>query len=89
MAEHTSSRKNKTAKPRLERYTISLEKDGQTWRFQWDAGNEGVLIDALADMAGDPNHPLDWFDATVVSHQINNSILTEGPVAPESFFDAA
>lgn len=52
--------------------TISLVKGPERWRFHWAPGQERALTDALADMARDPDHPLDWFDVVVVTHQISH-----------------
>lgn len=65
-------------------FIITLVKGEDRWRFQWESGLERQLINALAEMASDPNHPLDRFDAAVVCHQINHQITFGGPALPDS-----
>ena len=69
-------------------FTITLVKGDDRWRFHWESGFERQLIDALAEMASDPSHPLDRFDAAVVSHQINHQFAFGGPVPPNSSIGA-
>ena len=63
---------------------VTLIKGADRWLFRWAPGQEHLLIDALADMAGDATHPLDWFDAAVVSHQITNLLEYGGPELSDS-----
>lgn len=87
MAELRSSPTTDPAAKRNE-FTITLVKGEDRWRFHWESGLERQLINALAEMASDPNHPLDRFDAAVVSHQINQQTTSGGPVPPNSSMGA-
>ncbi len=69
-------------------FTITLVKGDDRWRFHCEAGLERQLITALAEMASDPDHPLDRFDAAVVCHQISHQIAFGGPVPPDSSIGA-
>ncbi|MCZ6834627.1 MAG: hypothetical protein O7G85_02535 [Planctomycetota bacterium] len=56
------------------RHIITLVKGEQRWRFHLERGHEREMIDHVAQLAEDPAHPLDWFDAAVVSHQITKQL---------------
>lgn len=75
--------------PIRERHCITLVKDDQRWRFHLEPGHERVMIETVSDMASDPHHPLDWFDAAIVSHQIAKHLDHPGPSSPGVAFDAA
>lgn len=79
-------RPSPTTNPATKRneFTITLMKGDELWRFHWESGLERQLIKALAEMASDPNHPLDLFDVTIVIHQINHQLAFGGPVPPNS-----
>ncbi len=83
-------RPSPTTNPATKRkeFTITLVKGDDRWRFRWESGLERQLIDALAEMASDPDHPLDRFDAAVVIHQINHQLAFGGPVPPNSSIGA-
>ena len=69
-------------------FTITLMKGDNRWRFHWESGLERQLINALAEMASDPHHPLDRFDAAIVIHQINHQFAFGGPVPPDGSIGA-
>jgi len=56
---------------------LALVKKGQHYIFRYQPGEEASLIQALMDKAEDPNCPLDWFDAAILSHRLGNSMATE------------
>ena len=56
---------------------LSLNKAGHEFRFRYDAGDERQLLAALAELAGDPGEPLDWFDAAVLCHQLGAHLGSE------------
>lgn len=58
------------------RHVITLVKGEQRWRFHLDRGHEREMIAQVALLAEDPAHPLDWFDAAIVSHQITQHLET-------------
>ncbi len=74
MAERVQNAK--TARPAARR-TIALVKGEQRWRFHFAPGDEGMLIEELGALAENPDHPLDWFDVAVVSHQITHPVVGE------------
>jgi hypothetical protein len=74
MAEHVHNAK--TARPPARR-TIALVKGEQRWRFHFAPGDEAVLIEALGQLAEDPDHPLDWFDVAVISHQVTHPVAED------------
>ena len=49
---------------------ISFQRNGHTWRLQWQSGDEGTLVDTIAALAADPNCPLDRFDQTLVEQHL-------------------
>jgi len=64
------------------RHIITLIKGAHQWRFHLEPGNERDMLDAVAGCADDPSHPLDWFDAAIVSHQITRQIDANRPSPP-------
>ena len=80
MAELDTSQ---SARPAPGRHVITLVKGAERWRFHLETGRERDMIDALAACADDPAHPLDWFDAAIVSHQITRR-TDSGPDAPSA-----
>ncbi|MBX3363582.1 MAG: hypothetical protein KF866_02345 [Phycisphaeraceae bacterium] len=53
------------------REPITLSKGRHQWIFRCQAGQERLLIDALADLAERDDCPLDWFDASLVMHELD------------------
>lgn len=49
-------------------------KNGQRFVFRYERGAERSLLGSLAEMARDPDSPLDWFDAATLSHQLGQSM---------------
>ena len=60
--------------PSPSRRTIALVKGEQRWRFHFAPGDEAELLLALGQLAEDPDHPFDWFDVAVISHQITHPV---------------
>lgn len=54
--------------------TVSIDKAGHRWVFTCELGSESVLLRMLTDLATDENMPFDWFDAALVSHQLNRRL---------------
>lgn len=54
---------------------VSLAKAGQQYIFRYREGDEESLIKALTDMARDDRTNFDWFDAAVLSRQVNETLL--------------
>lgn len=88
MAELSSHHPLHAGQPTDPRHVITLVKGEQRWRFHLERGREGEMIDLLSELALDPDHPLDWFDAAVVSHQITRHFET-GPPADADDADSS
>ena len=54
---------------------LSLVKDGHRFVFRYREGDEESLIQTLMDMAGRTDLRFDWFDAAVLSRQVNEALL--------------
>jgi len=54
---------------------LSLVKGGHQYIFRYREGEEECLIGALMDMAGRTDLSFDWFDAAVLSRQVNEKLL--------------
>ena len=57
-------------------HRISLVKGNERWQFHWEAGDESLLINRIAELARDPNIPFDWFDAAVICKHIAQPFKT-------------
>ena len=88
MSKLSSSQPN-TGAPLPGHQYVTLLKDEQRWRFRLESGREHEMIDAVADMASDPAHALDWFDAAIVSHQITKQLETPDSTSSGTSTDAA
>jgi len=53
---------------------LTLEKHGERFVFTCPTGEEEPLLEQLIHMVRDPNCPLDWFDAAVLSHQMGRRL---------------
>jgi hypothetical protein len=65
----------------------SLVKGQDRFLVRYDAGCEGATISQLMQWAEDPDLEFDWFDAAVLSRQINLRLLGRAagtPVAGEA-----
>lgn len=49
---------------------LVLEKRGERFAFICRMGEEEALLEQLIHMVRDPDCPLDWFDAAVLSRQM-------------------
>ena len=54
---------------------VSLVKDGHHYVFRYPEGDEETLIQTLMEMAGRTDLGFDWFDAAVLSRQVNDRLL--------------
>jgi len=54
---------------------LSLVKGGHQYVFRYPAGDEECLIQALMDLASRTDLSFDWFDAAVLSRQVNEKLL--------------
>jgi hypothetical protein len=56
---------------------LSLVKGEERFVFRYQTGQEPEVIDAFADLAGNPESVFDWFDAAVLSYQMGRRLETE------------
>lgn len=56
---------------------LSLVKGEERFVFRYQCGQEPVVIDAFAELAGNPESSFDWFDAAVLSYQMGRRLETE------------
>jgi hypothetical protein len=72
MAEATPKPHDASDAPqtRLENDQVVLVKNGQRFVFRCAAGEEPGLVEQLQNLAGDTTHPLQWFDAAMLCHQL-------------------
>lgn len=54
---------------------LSLVKGGHQYVFRYPEGDEESLIQALMDLASRTDLSFDWFDAAVLSRQVNENLL--------------
>ncbi|MHC4976391.1 MAG: hypothetical protein ACYTF7_07270 [Planctomycetota bacterium] len=59
------------------RRSVTLAKQGQTWRFDCDAGSEAQLLKRMQQLANREDCVFDWFDAAVVAHALDKSLRSE------------
>lgn len=53
-----------------EKRSLSLVKGSHRFVFDYCVGREPELLSSLVKLAQDPDSPLDWFDAAVLSFQL-------------------
>jgi hypothetical protein len=51
-------------------HRITLRHGAHRWTFRFTTEDARVMIKHAARLARDPEAPFDWFDASVVCHQI-------------------
>ena len=56
---------------------LSLVKGEERFVFRYLGGQEAEVIDAVAELAADPDSTFDWFDAAVLSYQMGRRLETE------------
>ncbi len=66
-------------------YRISLFKGRSRWDFQWTAGDEDALIEAVSELAADERVALDWFDVAMVRQQMLQAIPETQQTSPKPF----
>lgn len=54
--------------------TVTLIKGIHQWSFGCEPGSEGELLRRLSELASQGDVPFDWFDAALVSHQLNKRL---------------
>ena len=58
-----------------ELHQVALVKDGHHFVFRYGEGEEEALIEVLMETAGRTDLPFNWFDAAVLSRQVNADLL--------------
>jgi len=53
-----------------QRRVLSLVKGRERFLFYYQDGQEAQVLASVVALAGDPDSPLDWFDAAVLSFQM-------------------
>lgn len=56
------------------REPVTLIKGAHRWTFACTRGDEQALLTRLSQLAAGPDVPFDWFDAALVSHQLNKRL---------------
>lgn len=60
--------------PACARQPVTLVKGLHKWTFACDPGDEPELLRRLSELASGPDTPFDWFDAALVTHQLNRRL---------------
>jgi hypothetical protein len=58
-----------------ELHQVALVKDGHHFVFRYAEGDEESLIQVLMETAGRTDLNFNWFDAAVLSRQVNEKLL--------------
>ena len=56
-------------------HQVALVKDGHHFIFRYAEGDEESLIQVLMETAGRTDLNFNWFDAAVLSRQVNEKLL--------------
>lgn len=57
------------------REPVTLVKGVHRWTFSCDAGDEQELLRRVSELASRQDAPFDWFDAALVTHQLNRRLM--------------
>ena len=52
--------------------TIAMNKGAHRFVFRYVVGGECDVLEAVAELAADPENPFDWLDAASVSFQVTS-----------------
>lgn len=58
-----------------ELHQVALVKDGHHFVFRYAEGDEESLIQVLMETAGRTDLNFNWFDAAILSRQVNEKLL--------------
>jgi hypothetical protein len=61
----------------MEYRQITLVKGVDNYIFRYRFGEEERLVEEMARCAGDPSSDFDWFDAAVLSYNVNKNLEKE------------
>ncbi|MDK1031829.1 MAG: hypothetical protein QGD94_07480 [Planctomycetia bacterium] len=61
---------------------LSLVKGAHRYAFVYDEGMEEAVVEQLMAWAECDDLEFDWFDAAIMSRQINRKLLGEVPKSP-------
>ncbi len=56
---------------------LVLKKGVEKFIFRYKQGQEEALLDAMCDMAKNPESNFDWFDAAVLSFKLIQTLIAE------------
>ncbi len=65
-------------------YQLSLIKGEERFVFRYQSGQEPDVIDAFAELAGNPDSVFDWFDAACLSYQMGRRLETKLDTSPRA-----
>jgi hypothetical protein len=68
---------NSPNSPVTEIRTLNLVKGRHRFSFRYEVGQESKVLEALVEMVQKKQHPFDWFDAAVLSHQLGQHLAKE------------
>lgn len=54
---------------------LVLNKGSEQYIFRYEDGGEGHLLDAIVECASDSRTDFDWFDASVLSFKLTQSLI--------------
>jgi hypothetical protein len=63
---------------------VVLMKRGRRYVFPCQPGEESAVMDQLRQLASDGAHPLTWFDAAMLSHQLDRRLGCRLPQPPDA-----
>lgn len=55
-------------------YDLVLEQEGRRWVFRVRPGQEAEVLARLTVMADDPDEPLTWYQAALLSDQLGQAL---------------
>ena len=57
--------------------TLTLAKGRHRYCFQYEVGQEALVLDSLVEMVNRRDLSFDWFDAAILSHQLGQHLAKE------------
>jgi hypothetical protein len=69
---------NQDPRPAQQRYRVMLRRGPDHWTFTFSGGDEAAILRRVAELARDPDCPLDWYDANAVREQIDRLVVHSG-----------
>ena len=50
--------------------SLIFVKGSHKWRFEWEKGNELLVVESITEIAESDNSNFDWFDAATICHEM-------------------